>query len=242
MDQKLLKDRILLGVTVILNILAFLLSMSKNSMASFAIVSTLFFAISLFDYKLRSRIMLPVIVIIALIIASVIGYQAYTGNSVLTTITDRVNDTRSLEWRYSVWGYLMGNMDTHSIFLGHGLTSSNMELYRFLFNTDKQSHEQSIFVHNAFIGFLYEMGLLGILIFSGFLAALFHSFKTYLSTKQPLRLTVVCLSIFTFICVLSDECITDLNLCLLVWFLITMIYSLFLKDSPTELTHKALNT
>lgn len=224
-NKALLKDRLLIGITIVSVILAFLLTLSKNAFLSFAIAIVLFYGLSLFDAKLRSKVLQPVIIFGILMLVLLTGYQIYTGNDLMSTVTDRFNDTRSLEWRYSVWGYLLGNMDGNSVWFGHGLTSSNMELYRFLFDTSKKSSGQSIFVHNAFIGFLYDMGLCGLLVFAGFVSANLHSLKEYLRTREPLFLTVITMTFFIVICSMMDECITELNASLVCWFLVTLAYS-----------------
>ncbi len=224
------KIRPVLGLTIVVNILTFLLSMSKNSFVGFGAACVLFFGLSLFDRKIRGKIALPLLLFFSFLILTLWGYQAYTGQDLVSTINDRFNDTRSLRWRYSVWGYLLGNITSSSIWLGHGLTASNMELYRFLFNTNKQSSEQSIFVHNAFINFLYDMGISGMLIFSGFLAAGIHSLKSYFQRREPLVLSVVGLTLFLLIGSMMDECITSLNDCLVFWLLTTLIYSRFLTQ------------
>ena len=222
------KLRPFLGVTIVINILTFLLSMSKSSFAGFGVACVLFFGLSLFDRKIRGKVLLPLILFGGFLVLTLWGYQAYSGHDLIFTITDRFNDTRSLRWRYSVWGYLLGNITSSSLWIGHGLTASNMELYRFLYNTNKQSIEQSIFVHNAFINFLYDMGISGMLIFSGFIAAGLHSMRCYFQRREPLVLSVVGLTLFLLMGSMMDECITSLNDCLVFWLLTTLIYSRFL--------------
>lgn len=227
-NNSLLKDRLLIGITIVTNILAFLLSLSKNGFLSFGVGCVIFFGLSLFDPKLRSRILQPIIIFSVLMLLILVGYQVYTGNDLLSTVTDRFNDTRSLQWRYSVWTYLLGNIDNHTLWTGHGLTASNVELYRFLFDTSKESKGQSVFVHNAFIYFLYDMGVWGLMVFGSFISAIIFSIKQYLKTRQPLYLTVICLCMFTVLSSCMDECITELNSSLLTWYLVSLIYSLFI--------------
>jgi len=233
-SKTLLKDRMLIGIVIIVNILGFLLSLSKNAFGSAGLCCVLFFGLSLFDIKIQKKILLPIIVFCVLLIMIITGYQVYTGNDIFATVTDRFNDTRSLQWRYSVWGYLLGHMDQDTIWFGHGLTAANAELYRFLFDTTRETKGQSIFVHNAFINFLYDMGIFGMLIFTGFFAAIFNGFKRYFQTREPLFLTVVCLCVFTLVCAITDECITELNASLSCWFLITLIYALFLNTAGED--------
>ena len=233
-NKALIKDRLLIGVSVVINILAFLLSMSKNSFGSFGVGCVIFFGLSLFDAKLRSKILMPILFLAGLLLLAVIGYQVFSGSDLMATLSDRFNDTRSLEWRYSVWGFLLGNMDQHSIWIGHGLTSSNIELYRFLFDPSKESKGQSIFVHNAFINFLYDMGISGLCIFSGFIVTAYQSFMIYLRTHNALFLAMVSMTVFSLISSCVDECITEINVSLLFWFLITLAFSNFLKEQEVS--------
>jgi hypothetical protein len=237
---ELLKYRMLLIVTIISNILAFMLSMSKNSFASFGLAMGVFFVMSLADSKIRSKILMPVVIFASLLVMILIGYQVYTGHDLMATLTDRFNDNRSLEWRYSVWGYLIANINKTTVWFGHGLTASNLELYRFLFNTSKQSSEQSIFVHNALISFVYDMGIFGLLVFAGFIAAAYQGIKTYLRTHEPMMLTVTCLAIFIVVCSLVDECITFMDTSLLFWLLVTLIYSYYVTPFISQPEKKLL--
>ncbi len=241
---ELFKYKILLIATVITNLLGFMLSMSKNSFASFGLALSIFLAISLFDPKIRSKVLTPVAIFVAFLTLILVGYQLYSGQDLLATLTDRFNDNRSLEWRYSVWGYLLANIDKNTVWFGHGLTSSNIELYRFLFNTSKQSSEQSIFVHNAVISFLYDMGIWGMLVFSGFIVAAYSGIKTYLRSHEPMMLTIASLAIFIVVCSLVDECITFMDSSLLFWLLVTIIYSYFVapfvKDKPNDVSARLM--
>lgn len=219
--------KLLLGIAIVVKILSFLLSLSKNSFVGFALACLIYLIAALCDEKLRKRLILPLIITASLIIVALAGYQvASGGKGIMTLLTERFSDTRSLEWRTKAWGYLMSNLNMRSLWTGHGLTACNMEMYRFQYNADLSSEQQSIYVHNAFIQFIYDMGLLGLLIFSGILSAAFTAIKRYLSgADSPLLISVVALSVFVIVGALTDECITEMHMNMLYWFIVTMIFS-----------------
>lgn len=227
--------KLLLGVAIVLNTLSFLLSLSKNSFAGFAIACLIYLIPALLDENLRKRLIVPLIAVGGLLMLALGSYQAASGGKgIMTLITERFNDTRSLEWRTRVWSYLLANVNMRSIWTGHGLTTCNMEMYRFQYNAALPSEQQSIYVHNAFIQFIYDMGLSGLLIFSGIFSATFTAIRRYLSgINSPLYLTVGALSVFVIIGSLTDECITEMHMNMMYWFMITMIFS-FLQSKVSN--------
>jgi hypothetical protein len=233
-NSRLIRDQVLLGATIIVNIPAFILTISKNSLAIFCLCFTAFLIMALLDPKIRLKILLPLGVCAGLIMLAVLGYQALIGNDISELLTGRINDTRSLQWRYIIWTFLLDNIRPENLLFGHGLTSSNIEVYRLVYNVSLDG-EQSVYVHNAFINFLYDMGLLGLLIFSGFVHNILMSAKNLLRTRNPLFLTIACLSVFAMASSLVDECISDPNVNILLWLMVTMIYSYLRLVRPHEL-------
>lgn len=217
---------VLLPIAIVLNLLGFLLSLSKNSFVGFAAACLIYLVSALFDANLRKRLAMPLIVLGVLLVLAFIGYQAFSGKNLLTLLTDRFSDTRSMEWRGRVWGYLLSHIDSHNILFGHGLTASNMEMYRFQYRADMDSAKQSIYVHNAFIQFIFDMGLCGLLVFGGIISSMVSSLKRFITDGfNPLYLTIIGLSLYFLIGALADECITEMQLNMLYWFVVTMIFS-----------------
>lgn len=219
--------KLLLGLATVLSMLSFLLSLSKNSFVGFALACLIYLIAALFDEKLRKRLILTLLITGGLLIFALATYQVVSGGKgLMVLLTERFSDTRSLEWRTKAWGYLLSNLNMRSIWTGHGLTTCNMEMYRFQYNAAAPSEQQSIYVHNAFIQFIYDMGLFGLLIFSGILSAALTATKRYLSgMNSPLYITVIALSVFIIVGALTDECITELHMNMMYWFIVTMIFS-----------------
>jgi|GEM_PF-2534869 len=231
--------KLLLGLAIVVKMFSFLLSLSKNSFVGFALACLVYLIAALFDEKLRRRLILPLMITGSLLLVALASYQvASGGKGLMTLLAERFSDTRSLEWRTKAWGYLLSNLNMRSIWTGHGLTASNMEMYRFQYNAAISSEQQSIYVHNAFIQFMYDMGLFGMLIFSGILSAAYMAIRRYLSgANSPLYITVIALSVFVLVGALTDECITEIHMNMMYWFMVTMIFS-FLQGNTYALGAK----
>jgi hypothetical protein len=236
--QALVKTRGLPGlllVTIALNLLSFVLSLSKNAFVGFGLACAIYLVFALLDPKLRGKMLVQLSVLAGLIAIALLGYQAASGKDMLTLLTDRFNDTRSLDWRTRVWGYLVSNIDAHSLWWGHGLTASNMEMYRFQYKNSMASDLQSIYVHNAVIQFLYDMGLWGLLIYGGIVSAVTTAFeRLFKGSASPLYLMILGLSVFLVAGSVSDECITDLYTNIMYWFMLTMIFSVLESRKANE--------
>ncbi|MEB3287279.1 MAG: O-antigen ligase family protein [Vampirovibrionales bacterium] len=218
--------KVLLLIAISTNLIAFLLTLSKNAFVGFGAAGLVYFIAAMFDDKLRKHMVVPLCVMAGMVVLALLSYQVASGKDLVTLLTERFNDTRSLQWRNRVWNYLFAQMRPSSLLTGFGLTTGNMEMYRFQFEANVVSEKQTVYVHNAPLQFVFEMGVWGLLIYGGMVSASFNAIKSFFSSKlNPLYLTPVALSLFIFLGSLVDECITEIGLNILFWFMLTMIFS-----------------
>jgi O-antigen ligase len=217
---------LLMQITLAANFLAFLLTLSKNAFGGVALACVFYLLSALFDASLRKKLLLPLALLTGLMVLILAGYQMVSDKGLMDLLTERFNDTRSLEWRTRVWGYLLSNIDKNSIWFGHGLSACNMEMYRYQYNDAIASDKQSIYVHNAFIQFIYDMGIVGLGVFAGLInVVVTSSVKFFREQLNPLYLCILGLSCFVLIGALTDECITEFHMNFMYWFMVTLIIS-----------------
>ncbi|MEM0951551.1 MAG: O-antigen ligase family protein [Cyanobacteria bacterium P01_H01_bin.74] len=242
-DRKTALLDLLLQIAIASNLLAFLLTLSKNAFAGFFLACVIYLVSALFDNTLRQKLILPLMILSGLVVVLLAGYQMVSEKDLMSLLTDRFNDTRSLEWRTRVWGYLLSNINKTSVWFGHGLSACNMEMYRYQYNDAIASEKQSLYVHNALIQFLYDMGIVGLTIFASYLNAVLSSAQNFFKDNyNPLYLCIIGLSFFVLLGTLTDECITEFHMNFMYWFMVTMIISfcsaLSTKPAPSRIAQQ----
>lgn len=167
-----------------LNFVAFLLGLSKTALAAFACCSVLLLVLNLAVPAIRRAV--PKLLLILLVLApiGVFGFEAISGQSFFGLLEARIDQTQSLDWRTLIWQELLADLDPFSVLFGHGFTAANATVFHLSFN-DAHDAQPLMMVHNAYIALLYDLGLLGYLMFAAVGTLVIDAVRGWLKAPSP---------------------------------------------------------
>jgi O-antigen ligase len=217
---------VLLYASFALNIIAFLLALSKTAIATTVGCVALFFILNIGSARYRVPLLRTLLAMALLLPLGFGAYQAATGKSIVEVIEARMEENTSLNWRNEVWDGLKADMWETPIF-GHGFTASNKRIFQLYYNTKKNS-DPLIMVHNGYIGLFYDFGVLGYLLFVAMVAFMWTAFKLWLTEEayRPLTATVIAMGLYYMVVSNFDEMVYMFDAPNLIWALGTLIITL----------------
>jgi O-antigen ligase len=230
------KNRIsqwLLIMGLLLNSLAFLLGLSKTAIAVFAVSALLLFMLNLSSPEIRKNFLGGLVALVVVGGIGLFAYQMITETSFFDILQSRIDQQQSMNWRMEIWQILLANIDSSSFFLGHGFTAANQLVFQFSFNDRSNSHPLMM-VHNGYIALLYDIGILGYLMFLAVLVMLASAFKRFMMPLQqmnrPMMATIAALSLYFLITCGFDEMTYMFDAPVLFWTFSTLLFCMAQRE------------
>jgi O-antigen ligase len=138
-----------------------------------------------------------------------------------------------MNWRAMVWQDLMADIDLGTIWLGHGFTSANQTVFNLTFN-DAKNANPLMMVHNAYIALLYDLGMLGYLMFVAPLRLMAQSIRGWMNAVKPALRTehtiIISLSVYFLFACGFDEMSYMFDAPQLYWTLVSMLFCMAIRE------------
>jgi O-antigen ligase len=221
LNAKSKREKIQWGVSILVNLLALLLTFTKICYLSlFMTLAVLFLYLS---PKIKWRIFFSLTVISGLLLL----VNWLVGLNMLESVIERINNTSSYSWRLKIWNYLSSEINISNILQGHGINS----VVTFLVQLDRAPH-----AHNMYLQLMYEYGMTGIIFILAFISpalAFFKKLKTEEMTK-PLVIFPLIIIAIVFINMYSDNSVMLRTPMFYFWTIITLFYCKVFLNSKTE--------
>lgn len=216
-----------------LNFVAFLLGLSKTALGVFAICALILFLMNLAVPAVRRGFIKILISLTVLVPIGLMAFQLLSGKNFLTLLESRIEGTQSLNWRTMIWQALMAKMEAGTWFFGHGFTAANQAVFNATFNNAKNANPLMM-VHNAYIALLYDLGIMGYLMFATTLALIVQSLKSWIHAIRPAFRTehsiIIALTVyFLFVCGF-DEMSYMFDAPQLYWTLAAILFCVSLRE------------
>ena len=208
------------------NFIAFLLGLSKTALSAFILCSIVMLLMNLAVPAVRRNIPRLLMALLILAPIGIFGFELLSDKSFFSLIEARVEQTQSLDWRTLIWQELLSDLNFTSIFTGHGFTAANATVFQLSFN-DSQNSTPLMMVHNAYIALIYDLGVMGYLMFAAVGSLIVHSIKGWLQSPSPGMRTGYAISLalalyFLFAC-MFDEMSYMFDAPMLFWGLISLL-------------------
>ncbi len=227
----------LLFAGLLVNFCAFLLGLSKTALGVFVLCATVVFLMNLAVPAVRRSFGKIVLTLIVLMPLGIVGFQALSGQSFMGLLESRIDQTQSLTWRVIVWQDLIADINSTTVWLGHGFTAANDTVFRLTFN-DAKDAQPLMMVHNAYIALLYDFGLTGYLMFAAALTFLWQGLYQWFNATHPgqrsLHATIVALVIYFMVVCGFDEMSYMFDAPMLFWALVTLLASVAFREQQDE--------
>jgi hypothetical protein len=228
----------LLWVSIGLNFTAFLLGLSKTSIAAFAVCALTLFLMNLAVPAVRRGFIKILIGLVVLLPVGLLFFQILSGKDFFAILESRMNETESFDWRTMVWEDLMTDIHLGTLWLGNGFTAANQKVFSFTFN-DAKNAKPLMMVHNAYIALLYDLGLMGYLMFVAALSLALQSLRGWLTAIRPALRTehsiIIALTLyFLFVCGF-DEMSYMFDAPQLYWLLVSMLSCMSVREQRKAL-------
>jgi hypothetical protein len=218
---------------IIINFIGFLLGLSKTALGVFVVSALIVFLMNLAVPAVRRSFIQIIIGLLILIPMGLFAFEAISGHSFLSLLESRIDQTQSLTWRTMVWQDLMADITPISAWLGHGFTAANDMVFRLTFN-DAKNAQPLMMVHNAYIALLYDLGMMGYLMFAAAAAIILQSIRGWVQATHPSLRTehsiTLALTVYFLLVCGFDEMSYMFDAPLLFWTLATLIYCVNLRE------------
>lgn len=216
-----------------INLIAFLLGLSKTAISAFALCVLIIFLLNLAVPAIRRSFTQITISLVTLLPLGLFIFEALSGKSFFGIMESRINETESMNWRSMVWQDLMADIDLATIWLGHGFTSANQTVFNLTFN-DAQNANPLMMVHNAYIALLYDLGIMGYLMFLAPLSLMLQSARGWITAVKPALRTehtiVIALTVYFLFACGFDEMSYMFDAPQLYWTLVSILFCMALRE------------
>lgn len=224
----------LLVAAIGLNLVVFLMALSKTAIFVFSMCTLLLFFMNLSTPGVRKSFVKALILMAILVPVGIYAYQIFADRSFLELFEARINQQQSLNWRVEVWTYILSKLDMMTVLLGNGLTSANGLVFQVSYNAITNP-KPIMMVHNGYVALLYDLGLMGYLIFAAALSLMSHTllflFRATQTMVKPMLSTVVVLTVYFFAVCGFDEMTYMFDAPQQFWVFSTLLYTLVLKEN-----------
>jgi O-antigen ligase len=220
------------------NFIAFLLGLSKTALSAFALCSLLMLLLNLAVPAVRRNIPRLLLILLVLAPIGIFGFELLSDKSFFSLIEARVEQTQSLDWRTLIWQELLSDLNLVSIFTGHGFTAANASVFQLSFN-DSKNATPLMMVHNAYIALIYDLGILGYLMFAAVGSLIMHSVRGWLQAPSTEMRTGYAISMamalyFLFAC-MFDEMSYMFDAPMLFWALVSLLVGVQWREQQEAL-------
>jgi len=218
---------------IALNFCAFLLGLSKTAISVFVICAVVVFLMNMAVPAVRSSFGKILVGLLILLPLGVFAFEALSGQSFLSLMESRIDQTQSMTWRVIVWQDLIADINMATVWLGHGFTAANETVYRLTFS-DAKNAQPLMMVHNAYIALLYDLGLPGYLLLLAAVAMLWQGIRGWLqapnTSLRTAHATIVALVIYFLSVCAFDEMSYMFDAPQLFWALATMLACVTIRE------------
>lgn len=232
-DRKHRMPTALLWVGLAINLIAFLLGLSKTAISAFALCALIIFLLNLAVPAIRRSFTQIAISLVTLLPLGLFIFEALSGKSFFGIMESRINETESMNWRAMVWQDLMADIDLATIWLGHGFTSANQTVFNLTFN-DAKNANPLMMVHNAYIALLYDLGIMGYLMFVAPLSLILQSARGWMNAVKPALRTehtiIIALTVYFLFACGFDEMSYMFDAPQLYWTLVSILSCMALRE------------
>lgn len=226
---------------ILLNLIAFLLGLSKTAIGVFSLSLVLLIALNLSSPVVRKHLPKALIALAVLAPLGALLYAMITGASFTEILEARLEAKESLDWRVETWGYLISNISGLWILIGHGFTDANAWVYQLTYN-NKTNAQPLMLVHNGYIALLYDLGVMGYLMFAAVLTLAWQAFQRMRSQvcapqHRPLLASILAMTLYFLIACGFDEMTYMFDAPLLFWALTATMLALVVRlgrQTPQE--------
>lgn len=221
-----------------LNGIAFLLGLSKTAFSAFAFCALLLFLMNLAVPAVRRGFINILLSMIVLVPIGLFAFEILSGQSFFALMESRINETQSLNWRTMIWQDLLAEVDLATVWFGHGFTAANQTVFHLTFN-DAKNANPLMMVHNAYIALIYDLGILGYLMFAAAIALMFQSMRGWVEAARPALRTehsiIIALTLyFLFVCGF-DEMSYMFDAPQLYWTLVSLLFCVSVRERKVAL-------
>ncbi len=227
----------LIVCSLVLNLLAFLLALSKTAIALLLGCGFLLFALNLSSPAVRRVFVRLVLALLVMVPVGLVLFQIITERSFLELIQARLEQKESMNWRLQIWQDLLGSIDPINTLFGHGFTSANTLVYQMSYN-DRKNAQPLMLVHNGYIALFYDMGVLGLTLFISAFMLMGQALKRYWEAayqqSRPLLTTVIVLTIYFLVACGFDEMTYMFDAPIQFWCLSTILTCVAIREAGVK--------
>lgn len=212
---------------IIINFVAFLLGLSKTALGVFALCGGVVFLMNLAVPAVRKGFLQILLGLAILLPVGLFLFEALSGQSFVGLLESRIDQTQSLTWRTMIWQDLMAEVNPLTMWFGHGFTAANDTVFHLTFN-DAKNAQPLMMVHNAYIALIYDLGVMGYLMFVAAASIIMTALKGWAGAIRPSLRTEHSIMLglavyFLFVCGF-DEMSYMFDAPMLFWSLVTILY------------------
>ncbi|MBK8190615.1 MAG: O-antigen ligase family protein [Vampirovibrionales bacterium] len=231
----------LMVTAILLNLIAFLLGLSKTAIGVFALSMALLTVLNLSSPIVRRHLPRALAALVILLPLGAFLYATITGTSFTEILEARLEAKESLDWRVETWNYLISNISGWWIFIGHGFTDANAWVYQLTYN-NKTNAQPLMMVHNGYIALLYDLGVMGYLMFAAVLALAWRAFRLMSARicepeNRPLLATALAMALYFMVVCGFDEMTYMFDAPILFWTLASTLVTLAWRLSSLSDEH-----
>lgn len=216
-----------------LNFLALLLGLSKTALSGFTLCAMVLFLMNLAVPAVRKGFIQIVLSMVVLVPLGLLVFQALSGKSFFSLLESRLEQTQSLTWRALIWQDLLEEVNLVSMWFGHGFTAANETVFRMTFN-DSKNAQPLMMVHNAYIALIYDLGVMGYLMFGAAFTLIAQSVQNWFRAVRPALRTehsiIVALTLYFLFACGFDEMSYMFDAPMLYWTLVSLLFCLSLRE------------
>jgi hypothetical protein len=219
----------LIRITTLLVILAFLLSLGKTAIATCLFASSLFIMLTFSLPKIQHWVFINTIFAMIFLPLLLGVYQFINGNNFIMMLLNRFNRQESFIWRQFVSYLLIQDFDLQTLLFGKGYAASNVRILQLTYHNPGNT-KPLILIHNAYVNFLYDYGVMGLLIFAAaltfFVKGLRGLLRTHHSKAKLCFAMAVAMTVYYLIVAQFDETTYMFDFSILYWVFTLWFYLL----------------
>jgi O-antigen ligase len=209
------KKKLFYGISILLNILTLVLTLSKTSLLIFGLLLLILFSL------LQSRDKIKVVILSLLMTVLFIFVEIFFKLGILNSVMNRFSDQGSLIWRFNTWKLLIDNMTWKSYLIGNGPDS----VFYYLISVRPNEASTS---HNGYLQLLYEYGILGLSYIYAIISVFIKTTKSILKNNNSTAKTDLLVLFAISMVLLLELSVEQATVCRPImysaWTIITIFY------------------
>ena len=201
------------GISIILNVLALLLTLTKVGYLCFLVMLFLMFLCLPYKRKLKAALVSICIFVLLTAVNFIFNLQIIEG------ILIRMGENDSYTWRQEVWKLLMAGINSRNVWFGNGIDSASSYLLSL--------GQYKMMTHNVYLQLWFELGVTCIIFYMSFIFPLISFIKAFMNKRLTDRMEYIFpIAIFVqiFINMYSDNSVFSRTPMFFAWVIITYFY------------------